>query len=133
MMGDRSEERILPANAGAVSDMSQTTLSGLPAVRHIRRVGVGSAFKVGALVSALLIAVFGIFFVVLPSLIGASLLGALGGNGAGGFGLVTGLLIYFGLIVFYGLLGGIFGALYAFFYNLVARWVGGLRIEVTGE
>ncbi len=45
---------------------------------------------------------------------------------AGGLMLVVGLLIP----VVYGVLGFIIGAIGAAVYNLIARWVGGIQVEV---
>ncbi|PKO22777.1 MAG: hypothetical protein CVU38_07640 [Chloroflexi bacterium HGW-Chloroflexi-1] len=78
----------------------------------LRRIAVGSAFKVGAALSALLFAVLGFFVVLLPGIFGASILGALlrdqGGGGAGiGF------------------------AIEAWLYNIVAGWIGGLEVELS--
>ncbi len=140
----------VPSNtvAGGVgSGMSAVSMGGMleqPVTRRIRRIGAGSAFRIGAVLYALLFAIIGIFVIVLPSLFaslfGASMLAAFGGAensgaaaGAGAFGVVLGLFIYLAGIVLYGLMGGIFSAISALLYNLVAGWVGGLRIEVTPD
>lgn len=104
----------------------------------INRVSVGSAFKVGALLTGLLMAVFGLLFIVLPSLMGASLLAlmlqdpaaadALGGLGVG---LVGGLVIYVFAIVIYTILGGIMFAIQALLYNIVAGIVGGIEMDLS--
>jgi hypothetical protein len=104
-------------------------------MRTIRRISVGSAFRIGAVVSGLLFAILGVFAVLLPGLFGASLLGvAVGREGAGvfGAGLVTSLIIYLLGIALYALLGGIFYAISAWLYNIAAGRVGGLEIEVGG-
>lgn len=46
--------------------------------------------------------------------------------------IAGGLMLGMGLLmpVMYGLFGFIFGALSAALYNLVARWVGGIQVEV---
>lgn len=124
----RPEGGILSANTSSVG--SPSTLSGRPVMHRIRRIGVGSAFKVGAVLSALLFAVFGIFFLVLPGLFGATIFGASFGRQGGAGVLLISLIGYVLGTVFYGLIGGVFMALYAWLYNLVAGWVGGLRIEL---
>ncbi len=97
----------------------------------IRRVGVGSAFKVGALMLLLFWAVFGIIFLVLQGSLLASMVNS-SNFPARGAGLGLGTLCVFYLIgmVIYTIIGGIVGAAYAFFYNLVSGWVGGLELEL---
>ena len=93
-------------------------------VKTIHSVTIGSAFWVGAVLSALLFAVFGFFLVLLPGIFGASLLGGVKG------GPVLGVLAYVIGTVVYGVFGGIIGAVEAFLYNLVAGVVGGLEIDI---
>jgi hypothetical protein len=108
-----------------------------PVRRVVRQVGVGSAFKVMAVLSALIWGFIGIFLLI------GGLCGALSsfpaltrtdGEGSGGnllaLGGVTLVLIYIGGLVFYTLIGGLMGALYALLYNATARLTGGLEIEV---
>ncbi len=123
------ESNVLPSNASPLgSDLSTT-----PVVRKIRRIGVGSAFRVGALVSGLIWAIVGIFF-VLFSLAGAGIMAAFGAPGAeAGMGFVGVLIFYIVMLVVYAIFGGIFGALYAWLYNVVAGWVGGIEIQLTAD
>lgn len=108
-------------------------------MRTVRRIGIGSAFKVGAVLSALLVALFGIPFLILPGLLGASLLGTVlseQGQGAGeaagalGAGLVGSLVFYIVAIISSAIFGGIGYAIQALIYNLVAGWVGGIEVEL---
>jgi hypothetical protein len=46
-----------------------------------------------------------------------------------GFGMGLGAIIFFPIC--YGLIGGIFAAIGAFIYNLVAGWVGGLEVDIS--
>jgi len=101
-------------------------------------VGVGSTFKVSAVLCALIWAVFGLFFLIL------GLCGALGSLGAqsrldnsspGGGALAAGSIVFvfvyvFGILI-YALFGGIIGAFYAWLYNVTARWTGGLELSVS--
>jgi len=71
---------------------------------------------------------------VLPGLFGASLLGGLAGRDSdlallgGSF---IGILISYVLLVALGaFLQGIFTVIAAFIYNLAARWVGGIQVEL---
>jgi hypothetical protein len=101
----------------------------------LRRITVGSAFKVGAALSALLFAVLGFFVVLLPGIFGAGILGALlgdqGGGGAFGLGFIGSLIAYVLGIVIYWIVGGIISAIEAWLYNIVAGWIGGLQIEIS--
>ena len=47
-------------------------------------------------------------------------------------GLMAGMMFGFGIFlpVFYGVFGFIFGIISAAIYNLVARWIGGIEVEV---
>ncbi len=46
--------------------------------------------------------------------------------------LMAGMMLGFGIFmpVIYGVMGFIFGILMAVIYNLVARWIGGIEVEV---
>ena len=123
------ESNVVSSNAAYLSSDVPTT----PIVRKIRRIGVGSAFRVGALVSGLIWAILGIFF-VLFSLVGAGIMAAFGATGGeASLGVVTSLIFYVVMLVVYALIGGIFSALYAWLYNVVAGWVGGIQIQLTAD
>ena len=104
-------------------------------MKTIRHISVGSAFKVGAVLTGLVFIVIGFFVVLLPALFGASLLGAMlgnqGGGSAFGTGLISGVIIYILGIIVYAIIGGISGAIDAWLYNIVAGWVGGLEIDLS--
>lgn len=102
----------------------------------LRRVTIGSAFRVMAILSGLLFTIFGFFLVFLPGLFGAGLLGLVAsemgrsaplGIGVGFFGS---LLAYLLGIIVYALAGGVIGLIYALLYNGVAGMVGGLDVEL---
>jgi hypothetical protein len=99
---------------------------------NVRRIGPGSAFKVGLVSYAILGLVLGIFMALLS--MAAGTLGTLGQSSAPGAKLL-GLGMGFGAIIFfplvYGVFGGIFSAIGAFIYNLVAGWVGGLEVDIS--
>jgi hypothetical protein len=102
-------------------------------MRAIRSIGIGSAFKVGAVTYALMWVILGGLVLLLQLLIGGITgLGAGGREGAQVFGMVAGFGIigYIIGIVIYAVLGGIFSALAAFIYNLVAGMVGGIEINL---
>ena len=78
-------------------------------------------------------AVYGaIGLLFLPFILLMSLAGSLvpRQEGQGGLGMIAGL--FFGLFapVIYGAMGFILGALSAFLYNLFAKWVGGIEVQV---
>lgn len=109
----------------------------------LKKIDVGSAFRVGFVVYALLFAVFGLLFVALQGLLLSGMAGLARNSVSGGTGMSGGdLSVFFGagvlgLLCFYGVGivaaavgGGIQFALGAFCYNLAARWIGGVQIEL---
>ena len=100
----------------------------------IRRVGPGSAFKVGLVLYALMGLVMGIFMAGLSMLLGLMGLGSPGVPDVPGAHIAR-LFMGAGAIIFlpvmYGVFGGVFAAIGAFVYNLVAGWVGGLEIDIS--
>ena len=98
----------------------------------LKRVGPGSAFKVGLVVYALLGVFVGIC-VALFSMVAGSLTGMMGPDATTakmmGFGMGFGAILIFPIM--YGIAGGISGAVGALIYNLVAGWVGGLEVEIS--
>ncbi len=100
----------------------------------IKNVSIGSAFKVGAVLSGLLMTVFGLLFIVLPGLMGASLMGMMMEDQAAsgfGVGLLGSLVAYVFAIVLYTIFGGIGFAIYALLYNIVAGIVGGIEMDLS--
>ena len=106
--------------------------------RVLQKVGVVSAGKVmGALylVLGFLIGTLYGFFFLMATLFGSTLAASdpafndLAGLGIGG-GIAGSLAMAVCIPVFYGVLGFIAGVIMAFVYNLVARFTGGLELEV---
>jgi hypothetical protein len=101
-------------------------------VAIVRRVGPGSAFKVGLVLYALLGLALGICM-ALVSMVAGTLapLGQTAVPGAKllGFGMGFGAIIFFPLL--YGLFGGVFAAIGAALYNVVAGWVGGIEVDIS--
>ena len=102
---------------------------------RLKKLGVWSVAKLQAIFMAILGLIVGIFYVILIKTLGALAPGALGP----GVGLIVGLG-FFGIIIFiifisilYVIIGFIVGALVAFLYNLVAKWVGGIEMEFEIE
>ncbi|MBZ0286798.1 MAG: DUF3566 domain-containing protein [Anaerolineae bacterium] len=108
----------------------------------IKRVDILSAMKIGALFNALTVTVFGIFFFACNSLafsaINTSMSQFSAQTGASGFNssalatasLAGCLITYVIAIVVTGISGAILGAMYAFFYNVISNWAGGLQVEL---
>ena len=98
----------------------------------VKRIGPGSAFKIGLVTYAILGLVVGLFVAFISGVVG-SLGGALSQAAPGarvlGFGTGLGAIIFFPIC--YGLVGGIFAALGAVIYNLVAGWIGGLEVDIS--
>lgn len=104
----------------------------------LRRVTVGSAFKVMAVLSGLIFAVVGFFVVFLPGIFGFGIWSLMAGHPrqfpfAAGLGILGSILIYFLGIIGYAVVGGVVGVIYAAVYNLVAGITGGLQVELKEE
>ena len=98
----------------------------------VKRVGPGSAFKVGLVLYAILGLVLGIFMAFISMVAGS--LGSMGQSAAPGaklfgFGMGLGAIIFFPIC--YGLIVGIGAAIGAAIYNVVAGWVGGLEVDIS--
>jgi hypothetical protein len=93
----------------------------------LKHIGPGSAFKVGGMVYGLMGLLFGILFALI-SMVGGSLMPP---QEAGVFRMFFGVGAIVFLPIFYGVIGGVFGALGAVIYNLVAGWVGGLEVDIS--
>jgi len=96
----------------------------------VKRIGPGSAFKVGLVVYAVLGLIIGIFMALISMMVGS--IGNMGDGPAAkafGFGFGIGSIIIFPIL--YGIIGGIAGAIGAAIYNLVAGWVGGLEVDIS--
>lgn len=117
----------------------------------IRRVGIASAFRVGLVGGAVMAAISGLLLILLQGLLLSFVsqiinLAALDSASSSVnmtsssdfssvftvFSLATACIFYVVGIVLSAVFGGISAALTAFVYNLAARWIGGLEIELTG-
>ena len=99
----------------------------------LKRIEPGSALKLGAITYAFVGLVIGIITACV-SLVAGSLTG-IGGSGMGmsarafGFGMGVGAIIVAPIL--YGIIGGIGAGIGAVVYNLAARWVGGLELDIS--
>lgn len=113
----------------------------------IKRIGLSSAFKIGALVGLITAAVFGVFFFGLQGLFTSMFfsLASLSPNASStfnapastdafaAFSIATLCLFYVIYVVMAAIMGGIGGLVWGFAYNLAARWVGGLELELDED
>ena len=84
-----------------------------------------------ALIVGALYAIMGFFMGLIFALIGGAFMASAASAGLpGAFGLFFGLAAIVFLPILYGVLGFIFGALTAFFYNILAPRIGGIKIEL---
>lgn len=99
----------------------------------LKRIGPGSAFKVGLVTYAILGLIIGACFAFFSMIAGSlgSLSGSEAGAGARALGLGMGLGAVIIAPILYGIIGGIFAAIGAFIYNLVVGWVGGLEVDIS--
>jgi len=108
----------------------------------LKRITPGSAFKVGVVVNGILFLIAGIFIFILPTVAFTSMSASISGSGISDadiramndiIGLVGGasmICFYFVGVVMSAIIGGIYFAIAAVIYNLTAKWVGGLEIEL---
>jgi hypothetical protein len=99
----------------------------------IARISPGSAFKVGLVLYGLLGLVFGVL-VALISLMAGGIAARLGPTAPPGLSSMSGVAGGVGAVIampiVYGLFGGIVLGISALVYNLVAKWVGGLEVDI---
>ncbi len=90
----------------------------------IKSVGVLSVAKIMGAIYALI----GLIFLPIFLLLG--FVGSMAGEHGNPLGAIGGMV--FGLFapVFYGAIGFIGGAIMAFLYNLMAKWLGGIEVQV---
>lgn len=92
----------------------------------VKKIGVLSIAKLQAIIMALVGLAVGIFYAIFAKAIAAA-----------GTAETTVAPIQFGWIgiiifpIFYGVLGFLTGAVGAWVYNLLAKWIGGVELELT--
>lgn len=92
----------------------------------IKSVGVLSVAKIMGAIYA----VIGLVFLPFALLMGLAASMAPNQHARNPFGAMFGVI--FGVLapIFYGVLGFVFGALSAFLYNVMAKWIGGIEVQV---
>jgi len=93
-------------------------------MRRLKRIDPMSAFKLGGALYALMGFLFGAIFSLISLAMPSAAREEMGPFGS--FGAIA--VIVFPIL--YGLIGAIFSVIAALLYNLVARFVGGLAVEV---
>lgn len=95
---------------------------------ELKRINVMSVAKVNGVIGVLFGLIAGIFINIIPAGMMSQMgemdaVKVLSATGTGVMGFIV-------LPIFYGISGFVVGALFAFLYNLVARWIGGVRLEL---
>lgn len=101
--------------------------------RILKKIGPLSLAKIYGVmmfVMALLIAIPYGLFIIIWSVVGGTAAGGNEGLMLGGGGAVMGILVMILMPIIYGLMGFVGGALTAFLYNIFAKFVGGVEVEV---
>lgn len=108
-------------------------------MRTITRIDAGSAFRVGAVLYTILFAIFGLISLVFQALLLAPLMNSAEVRGSAdlsffaGFSLLSLACVYLVGLASAAIFGGISGAIFAWAYNLSARWVGGLKVRFDSD
>ncbi len=96
---------------------------------RIRRFSVIRTASVVALMYLLVIAIVLVPILLLVTAVGTATPGGLGGQD-GGLAVAGVLVIGVLAAVFYGVIGWVFTAIACLVYNAVARWTGGIEVQV---
>jgi Transmembrane domain of unknown function (DUF3566) len=97
----------------------------------VRRIGPGSAFKVGLVLYAGIGLIGGLFIAGISGTIGSlgSIIPGVPPGTRFGFGMGVAAIVV--LPIFYGIVGGVIAWLMALIYNAVAKMVGGLEVDIS--
>lgn len=88
---------------------------------ELKRVGVLSVAKI----SAVLMAMFGLIGAIFILIFGAAIAPVVESWGLAKFAITAVIIVP----IMYGVMGFIMGAVGAFFYNLFAGWIGGIKMD----
>lgn len=102
---------------------------------ELKRVDVWSVTKISFFLNGVFGLLFGLFYALVFAMVG-SMIGPLSGGEFDSFGALTGAFgIFFAIIlaIFSAVTGGVTAAIFAWLYNLFARWIGGIEINLAGE
>ena len=90
----------------------------------VKLVGVMSVAKIMGFIHGCLGLIFIPFFLIF------AMIGSFAGPDKNPFAGVIGIVFAILMPVFYGCMGFVMGAIGAFLYNLIAKWVGGFELEL---
>jgi len=96
-------------------------------MKEVKKLDVMSVAVVTCIIYAVIGLILGIFFGLFASMFSAFLHGNSPKFGIMGLGMVM-IILYPLILGFFGFIGGALGA---FIYNLVAKWVGGIKMELV--
>jgi hypothetical protein len=96
----------------------------------VKRIGPGSAFKVGLVLYGFIGLIIGAF-ITLFSLVGAGFLHSRDAGAPAFVGMIFGALAIVIFPIFYGVFGGCVAAISAALYNVAARVIGGLEVDIS--
>lgn len=98
-------------------------------MKEIKKINILSLAKIYGLSMAFIGLILGIFVGFAMFFLGTFV--GTDSNFSSYFGPSLGILGLLAMPILFGLLGFIFGGLASFFYNLLASWVGGIKIEIA--
>jgi hypothetical protein len=97
-------------------------------IKEIKKINIISVAKIYGLSMAFVGLIIGIFVGFAMFFFGTFV--GTDNNYSSYFGLGLGIIGLLAMPVLFGLLGIIFGGLASFFYNILASWLGGIKIEL---
>jgi hypothetical protein len=99
---------------------------------QVKRVGVFSLAKIYSITMAAAGVIIGVIYGLLFMAVGGAMMagGGRGSNTAGASSLAIGLIMMVAIPIFYGVLGFIAGLVGGAIYNVAARTVGGIELEL---
>lgn len=100
---------------------------------RINKMGVLSVAKIQAVIGLVVGLIVGVLYaaiILVYTLVGASLVGGDAKMAVGGGGIIAAVVALIGFPVLYTIIGFIGGAIGALVYNLCARMLGGIEMEV---
>ena len=99
---------------------------------QVKRVGVFSLAKMYAVTMAAFGVIIGVIYGLIFMVVGGAMMagGGRDSGAAGASSLVIGLIMMVAIPIFYGVLGFLAGALGGVIYNVAARSVGGIELEL---
>ena len=98
-------------------------------MHRIQRIGPLSLAKIQGVMFLVIGLIFGVLYGVIMGIAGVVTMSA--GEEEGAMFLILGAVSVFGFPIFYAVMGFLMGALMAWAYNLAARYIGGLEVELA--